>query len=84
VWHPLGSGPSLSRRIGTSQNLKLTNADVDGVMADVSLKPELRGAADATVATVRSIFWLTMRGLVVAAAMADGPMRVGTGPSAST
>ena len=29
---------------------KLTNADVDGVMADVSLKPELRGAADATVA----------------------------------
>jgi NAD(P)-dependent dehydrogenase (short-subunit alcohol dehydrogenase family) len=31
-------------------DLKLTNADVDGVMADVSLKPELRGAADATVA----------------------------------
>jgi NAD(P)-dependent dehydrogenase (short-subunit alcohol dehydrogenase family) len=30
--------------------LKLTNADVDGVKADVSLKAELQAAADATVA----------------------------------
>src|SRR5246127_1081240 len=30
--------------------LKLTNADVDGVKADVSLKDELQAAADATVA----------------------------------
>src|SRR5215831_19461944 len=30
--------------------LKLTNADVDGVRADVSLKAELQVAADATVA----------------------------------
>jgi NAD(P)-dependent dehydrogenase (short-subunit alcohol dehydrogenase family) len=30
--------------------LKLTNADVDGVRADVSLKAELQAAADATVA----------------------------------
>ena len=31
-------------------DLKLTNADVDGVKADVSLKGELHAAADATVA----------------------------------
>src|SRR5262245_39659722 len=31
-------------------DLKLTNADVDGVRADVSLKDELRAAADAAVA----------------------------------
>jgi NAD(P)-dependent dehydrogenase (short-subunit alcohol dehydrogenase family) len=31
-------------------DLKLTNADVDGVKADVSLKAELQGAADATIA----------------------------------
>ena len=30
--------------------LKLTNADVDGVKADVSLKPELKAAAEATIA----------------------------------
>jgi NAD(P)-dependent dehydrogenase (short-subunit alcohol dehydrogenase family) len=32
------------------EGLKRTNADVDGVKADVSLKPELKAAADATVA----------------------------------
>src|SRR4249920_4167206 len=32
------------------EKLKLTNADVDGVRADVSLKAELQAAADATVA----------------------------------
>ena len=31
-------------------DLKLTNADVDGVRADVSLKAELQAAADATFA----------------------------------
>jgi NAD(P)-dependent dehydrogenase (short-subunit alcohol dehydrogenase family) len=31
-------------------DLKLTNADVDGVKADVSLKVELQAAADATIA----------------------------------
>jgi NAD(P)-dependent dehydrogenase (short-subunit alcohol dehydrogenase family) len=32
------------------ERLKLTNADVDGVKADVSLKAELRAAAEATIA----------------------------------
>src|SRR3954447_19435255 len=32
------------------EKLKLTNADVDGVRADVSLKAELQAAADATIA----------------------------------
>jgi len=32
------------------EGLKRTNADVDGVRADVSLKPELKAAADATIA----------------------------------
>ena len=31
-------------------DLKFTNADVDGVKADVSLKAELQAAADATIA----------------------------------
>jgi len=39
-------------------DLKLTNADIDGVRADVALKTELQAAADATVAcAVTSIFW---------------------------
>ncbi len=32
------------------EGLKRTNADVDGVRADVSLKQELKAAADATIA----------------------------------
>ena len=32
------------------EGLKRTNADVDGVKADVSLKSELKAAADATIA----------------------------------
>ena len=32
------------------EGLRRTNADVDGVRADVSLKPELQAAADATIA----------------------------------
>ncbi len=35
---------------GAVAKLKLTNADVDGVRADVSLKTELKAAADATIA----------------------------------
>src|SRR3974390_1938273 len=38
---------ALARAVG---GLKLTNADVDGVKADVSLKAELKAAADATIA----------------------------------
>jgi NAD(P)-dependent dehydrogenase (short-subunit alcohol dehydrogenase family) len=42
-------------------NLKLTNADVDSVRADVSLKAELQVAADATVTPyipqVRRTIW---------------------------
>jgi NAD(P)-dependent dehydrogenase (short-subunit alcohol dehydrogenase family) len=36
-------------------DLKLTNADVDGVRADVSLKTELQAAADATIARYAKI-----------------------------
>ena len=32
------------------EGLKRTNADVDGIKADVSLKPEMKAAADATIA----------------------------------
>jgi NAD(P)-dependent dehydrogenase (short-subunit alcohol dehydrogenase family) len=65
-------------------NLKRTNADVDSVRADVSLKAELQSAADATVARYGKIHILVNNaGLAVAAVMADGPMPVGTGLSAS-
>jgi NAD(P)-dependent dehydrogenase (short-subunit alcohol dehydrogenase family) len=36
-------------------DLKFTNADVDGVKADVSLKAELQAAADATIARYRQV-----------------------------
>jgi NAD(P)-dependent dehydrogenase (short-subunit alcohol dehydrogenase family) len=36
-------------------DLKLTNADVDGVKADVSVKKELQAAADATVARYNKV-----------------------------
>jgi NAD(P)-dependent dehydrogenase (short-subunit alcohol dehydrogenase family) len=36
--------------VKTVADLKLTNADVDGVKADVSLKAELQAAAEATIA----------------------------------
>ena len=39
--------PALAKAVA---DLKLTNADVDGVRADVSLKAELQAAANATVA----------------------------------
>jgi NAD(P)-dependent dehydrogenase (short-subunit alcohol dehydrogenase family) len=64
--------------------LKLTNADVDGVRADVSLKAELQAAADATVARMAgSTFWSTMPASAGAEATAGGPMQVGVGFSAS-
>jgi hypothetical protein len=37
-------------------DLKLTNADVDGARADVSLKAEFQAAADAAVARFRIRF----------------------------
>jgi NAD(P)-dependent dehydrogenase (short-subunit alcohol dehydrogenase family) len=40
------------------EKLKLTNADVDGVRADVSLKAELQAAADATVARFGRVHFL--------------------------
>jgi len=39
-------------------DLKRTNADVDGVRADVSLKAELRTAADATIARYGKVHML--------------------------
>jgi NAD(P)-dependent dehydrogenase (short-subunit alcohol dehydrogenase family) len=64
--------------------LKLTNADVEGVRADVSLKPELQAAADATVARYGKIHILVNNaGLAVPATTATGPTRVGIGLWAS-
>jgi NAD(P)-dependent dehydrogenase (short-subunit alcohol dehydrogenase family) len=64
--------------------LKLTNADVDGVRADVSLKADLHAAADATVSRYgKSIFWSTMRGSPAAGVMVIGQTRVGIGFSTS-
>jgi NAD(P)-dependent dehydrogenase (short-subunit alcohol dehydrogenase family) len=67
--------------------LQLTNADVDGVRADVSLKADLQAAADATVSRYgkveKSIFWSTMRGSPAAGVMVIGQMRVGIGFSTS-
>jgi NAD(P)-dependent dehydrogenase (short-subunit alcohol dehydrogenase family) len=65
-------------------DLKLTNADVDGVRADVSLKAELQAAADATIARYGKIHILVNNaGLAAADLMVDGPTRAGIGPSAS-
>ena len=61
--------------------LKLTNADVDGVRADVSLKAELQVAADATVARYGKIHILVNNAGVGGAA--TGPTRVGIGLWAS-
>src|SRR5215813_278599 len=43
--------------------LKLANADVDGVRADVSLKAELQAAADATVARYGRVHILVNAGV---------------------
>ena len=42
-------------------DLKLTDADVDGVRADVSLKAELHAAADATIARYGKVHILDQR-----------------------
>jgi NAD(P)-dependent dehydrogenase (short-subunit alcohol dehydrogenase family) len=61
-------------------DLKRTNADVDSVRADVSLKGELQSAADATVARYGKVHILVNNaGVGVAAAMASGPTLVGIG-----
>jgi len=66
------------------EKLKLTNPDVDGVRADVSLKAEIKAAAMPPCrATEKSIFWSTMRGSPAAGVMVIGQMRVGIGFSTS-
>ena len=63
----------------------MTNADVDGVRADVSLKGELQAAADATVARYGKVHILVNNaGVGGGGAMADGPMQAGIGRLAST
>jgi NAD(P)-dependent dehydrogenase (short-subunit alcohol dehydrogenase family) len=65
-------------------DLKLTNADVDSVKADVSLKAELQAAADATIARYGKVHILVNNaGVGGVAPMVDGPTRAGIGPSAS-
>src|SRR6516225_11836623 len=60
--------------------LKLTNADVDRVRADVSLKAELRlQRTPPSRDMARFIFWSTMQRLAVPAITATGPTRVGIG-----
>ena len=64
--------------------LRATNADVAGVMADVSLKPELQAAADATLARFgKVILWSITPALAAAAITGHGPMPAGIGPSGS-
>ena len=66
------------------EGLKRTNADVDGVKADVSLKAELRAAAEATIARyARRTFSSTMREWAAADRTTHGPMADGTGRWAS-
>ena len=65
-------------------NLKLTNADVDGVRAESHSRRSSRlGRTPPSRDMARSIFWSTMRGLAVPATMATGPTRVGIGLWAS-
>jgi NAD(P)-dependent dehydrogenase (short-subunit alcohol dehydrogenase family) len=55
------------------EGLKRTNADVDGVKADVSLKSELKAAADArSPATAKCTSSSTMRAWAAGALMAPG------------
>ena len=66
------------------EKLKLTNADVDGVRADVSLKAELQAAADATAARYGRVHILVNNARSAAAAVTViGQMQVGIGFSAS-
>ena len=67
------------------KQLRLTNVDVDGVKADVSLKAELVAAAEATMpAMARCVSSSTTRASAAVGLMAPGPRRRGTGPWAST
>ena len=53
-------------------DLKLTNADVDGVRADVSLKAELQAAADATIARYGKVHILSCSRAKVACTPGSG------------
>ena len=60
------------------EGLKATNADVDGVGADVSLKQELKAAADATIARyARSIFSSTTQASAAPGLTAPGRQGLG-------
>ena len=64
------------------EGLKLTNADVDGVKADVSLKTELEAAAEAVIARFGNVHIVANNAGVAAAGLtAHGPMRLGIGRS---
>jgi len=54
------------------EGLKRTNADVDGVRADVSLKPELQAAADAAIARYGKVHILVNNAGVVGGANYGG------------
>src|SRR5271154_913462 len=54
------------------EGLKRTNADVDGVRADVSLKPELQAAADAAIARYGKVHILVNNAGVVGGASYGG------------
>src|SRR5437763_16247469 len=67
------------------KQLRLTNVDVDGVKADVSLKAELVAAAEATTARYGKVHILVNNAASAAVGlMAPGPRRLGIGPWAST
>ncbi|WP_276328798.1 SDR family NAD(P)-dependent oxidoreductase [Bradyrhizobium erythrophlei] len=67
------------------KQLRLTNVDVDGVKADVSLKAELVAAAEATTARYGKVHILVNNaGVGGGGLMAPGPRRRGIGPWAST
>ena len=66
------------------EGLKRTNADVDGVKADVSLKAELKAAAEATIARYGKVHILVNNAGVGGGGLtARGPTPDGTGRSAS-
>jgi len=66
------------------EGMKQTNADVDGVRADVSLKAELKAAAEAVVGHMaKCTFSSTMPESAADSPTAPGPTLDGTGRSAS-
>ena len=69
---------------GAVAGLKRTNADVEGVKADVSLKAELKKAAEATIARYGKVHISSIMPVLAAAGLTGhGPMERGTGRSAS-